>query len=72
VKKDRTPRRKVWGGFFDLWTMDRPGEADSHEKETTLGVGSLPKHEAQQKLADYISEYTGKLTKQGDSILDVH
>jgi len=29
---------------------------------------SLPKHEAQQKLADYISEYTGRLTKQGDSI----
>ncbi len=28
----------------------------------------MPKHEAQQKLADYISEYTGRLTKQGDSI----
>jgi integrase len=28
----------------------------------------MPKHEAQKKLADYITEYTGRLTKQGDSI----
>ena len=28
----------------------------------------MPMHEAQQKLADYIIEYTGRLTKQGDSI----
>jgi integrase len=28
----------------------------------------MPKHEAQQKLADYIEEYTGKLVHQGDSI----
>ena len=25
----------------------------------------MPKHEAQQKLAEYIEEYTGRLTKQG-------
>lgn len=29
----------------------------------------MPKHEAQQKLADYIEEYTGRLTKQGSSIV---
>jgi len=28
----------------------------------------MPKHEAQQKLADYIEEYTGKLIHQGESI----
>jgi hypothetical protein len=28
----------------------------------------MPKHEAQRKLADYIEEYTGRLTKQGSSI----
>jgi integrase len=33
-----------------------------------LGAASMPKHEAQRKLADYISEYTGRLTKQGNSI----
>jgi len=28
----------------------------------------MPKHEAQQTLADYISEYTGRLSRQGNSI----
>ena len=28
----------------------------------------MPKHEALEKLTDYITEYTGRLTKQGDSI----
>jgi hypothetical protein len=28
----------------------------------------MPKHEAQQKLADHIEEYTGKLIHQGESI----
>ena len=28
----------------------------------------MPKHEAQQKLADYIEEFTGKLIHQGDAI----
>jgi integrase len=38
------------------------------KKEKTLGPASMPKHEAQEKLADYITEYTGRLTKQGASI----
>jgi site-specific recombinase XerD len=37
-------------------------------QEKTLGPTSMPKHEAQHKLADYIEEYTGRLTKQGRSI----
>jgi hypothetical protein len=28
----------------------------------------MPKHEAQQKLAEYIEEYTGRLIRQGDTI----
>jgi hypothetical protein len=31
----------------------------------------MAKHEAQQKLADYIEEYTGKLVLQGESIESV-
>jgi hypothetical protein len=36
--------------------------------EKTLGPASMPKHEAQSKLADYIEEFTGRVTKQGSSI----
>jgi hypothetical protein len=28
----------------------------------------MPKHEAQQKLAEYIEDYTGRITKQGCAI----
>jgi hypothetical protein len=38
------------------------------KKEKTLDPASMPKHEAQQKLADYIREYTGRLNRQDDSI----
>jgi len=38
------------------------------KKEETLGPATMPKHEAQQKLAEYIEEYTGKLIRQGQSI----
>ena len=68
VKKVNRREGKVWVGFFHLWTTDAQARRVRTKKEKTLGSGSLPKHEAQQKLADYISEYTGKLTKQGDSI----
>ena len=40
---------------------------DSSKKQKTLVLVSLPKHEAQQKLAEYI-EYTGRITKQGNAI----
>jgi hypothetical protein len=38
------------------------------KKEKTLGPASMPKHEAQSKLADYIEEYTGRVAKQGNAI----
>jgi hypothetical protein len=38
------------------------------KKEKTLGPALMPKLEAQSKLAEYIEEYTGRITKQGDSI----
>jgi hypothetical protein len=44
------------------------GRAVRRKKEKTLGPATMPKHEAQQKLADYIEEYTGKLIHQGESI----
>ncbi|HEY7388173.1 MAG TPA: hypothetical protein VH640_06670 [Bryobacteraceae bacterium] len=31
------------------------------KKEKTLGPATMPKHEAQQKLAEYIEEVPGKL-----------
>jgi integrase len=68
VRKIERREGKVWVGFFHLWTTDAHARRVRTKKEKTLGAASLPKHEAQQKLADYISEYTGRLTKQGDSI----
>ena len=65
---DRRRVGKVWVGFFHLWTTDANGRRVRQQKEKTLGPASMPKHEAQQKLADYIEEYTGRLTKQGSSI----
>ena len=67
-KIERNREERVWVGFFHLWTTDVHGRRVRTKKEKTLGPASMPKHEAQGKLADYITEYTGRLTKQGDSI----
>ena len=67
-KIERSREGKVWVGFFRLWTTDVHGRRVRTKKEKTLGPASMPKHEAQGKLAGYITEYTGRLTKQGDSI----
>ncbi len=69
IKKiERRRDGKVWVGFFHLWTIDFNGRRARQKKEKTLGPASMAKHEAQQKLADYISEYTGRLSRQGNSI----
>jgi hypothetical protein len=69
IKKIESQREgKVWVGFFHLWTTDANGRRVRTKKEKTLGPASMPKHEAQQKLAEYIEEYTGKLTRQVSSI----
>jgi integrase len=68
-KIERRREGKVWIGFFHLWTTDANGRRVRTKKEKTLGAASMPKHEAQQKLAEYIEEYTGRLTKQGNSIV---
>jgi len=68
VKKIERREGKIWVGFFHLWTTNEQARRTRTKKEKVLGPASMPKHEAQQKLADYISEYTGRLTKQGDSI----
>ena len=65
---DRPREGKVWVGFFHLYVADPSGTAVRRKKEKTLGPATMPKHEAQQKLADYIEEYTGKLIHQGESI----
>ena len=65
---DRRRVGKVWVGFFHLWTTDADGRRVRQQKEKTLGPAWMPKHEAQQKLADYVEEYTGRLTKEGSSI----
>jgi integrase len=66
---ERSRQGKVWVGFFHLWTTDASGRCTRTKKEKTLGPGSMPKHEAQEKLAQYIEEYTGRLTKEGSSII---
>jgi Phage integrase, N-terminal SAM-like domain len=69
VKKiERSREGKVWVGFFHLWTSDSKGQRVRMKKEKTIGPATLPKHEAQAKLADYIEEYTGRIAKQGSSI----
>jgi len=67
-KIERRREGKVWIGFFHLWTTDGQGRRVRTKKEKTLGPASMPKHEAQQKLAEYIEEYTGRVVKQGDAI----
>jgi len=69
IKKiERRREGKVWVGFFHLWTADANGQRVRQKKEKTLGPASIPKHEAQQKLAEYIEEYTDRITRQGRSI----
>jgi hypothetical protein len=38
------------------------------KKEKTIGPAIKPKHEALKELGEYITEHTGKLAKQGESI----
>jgi len=69
IKKIDRPREgKIWVGFFHLYVTDPSGRLVRKKKEKTLGPATMPKHEAHQKLADYIEEYTGKLIHQGESI----
>lgn len=69
VKKiARSREGKVWVGFFHLWNTDANGRRIRTKKEKTLGPASMAKHEAQEKLTEYITEYTGRLTSQGNSI----
>src|ERR1700680_1211579 len=61
---DRRRVGRVWVGLFHLWTTDAHGRRVRKFKEKTLGPASMPKHDAQKKLADYIEEYTGRLTNR--------
>jgi len=69
IKKiERRREGKTWVGYFHLWSVDANGRRTRLKKEKTLGPASMPKHEAQAKLAEYIEEYTGRITRLGDSI----
>src|SRR5260370_29865997 len=69
IKKiERRREGKVWVGFFHLWSTDANGRRVRQKKEKTLGPAAMTKHKAQSELAEYIEEYTGRITKQGDSI----
>jgi hypothetical protein len=67
-KVERHRQGKIWVGFFHLWVTDASGRRIRQKKEKTLGHASMPKHEAQQKLAEYIEEYIGRIAKRGDAI----
>jgi len=69
VKKvERTREGKVWVGYFHVWETGPRGERVRRKKEKTLGPATKPKHEALKELGEYITEHTGKLAKQGESI----
>jgi hypothetical protein len=68
LRKIERREGKVWVGFFHLWATDANSRRVRTKKEKTLGPASMPKHKAQQKLAEYIEEYTGRVTRQGSSI----
>jgi len=68
LKKIERREGKVWVGFFHLWATDANSRRIRTKKEKMLGPAAMPKHEAQAKLAEYIEEYTGRVTKQGSSI----
>lgn len=65
---ERRRQGRVWVGYFHVWTTNEDGRRVRRKKEKTLGPASMPKHEAQSKLAGYIEEYTGRIAKQGTSI----
>ena len=67
-KVERCRQGRVWIGFFHVWMTDVNGRRVRQKKEKTLGPASMPKHEAQKKLAKYIEEYTGRIRKQGNAI----
>jgi hypothetical protein len=54
---DRPRERKVWVGYFHVYVADSFGQSTRKKKEKTLGPATMPKHEAQQKVADYIEEF---------------
>ena len=67
---DRPREGKVWVGFFHLYVADPSGRAVRRKKEKTLGPVTMPKHEAQQKLADYMrSKQASSSTRGNPSIV---
>ena len=67
-KVARSLEGKVWVGFLHLWTTNANGRRVRTKKEKTLGPASMAKHEAREKLTEYITEYAGRLRSQGNSI----
>ena len=68
-KVERAREGKVWVGYFHVWETAPDGQRIRRKKEKTLGPATKPKHEALNDLAEYIAEHTGKLAKQGESIV---
>jgi hypothetical protein len=69
VKKvERAREGKVWVGYFHIWETGPDGQRVRRKKEKTLGPAIKPKHEALKELGEYITEHTGKLAKQDESI----
>ncbi len=70
VKKiDRRRGGKLWIGYFHVWSTDARGRRWRQKKEKTLRTASMPKFEAQKKLAEYIKEFTGRVVKEGAGII---
>ena len=52
-KKTVNGKATYGSDIFHLWTEDLTGRRVRTKKEKKLGPGTMPKHEAQRKLADY-------------------
>ena len=67
IKKTERRQGKGWVGFFHVWVADANGRRIRQKKEKTLGLASIPKHEAQLN-SPSTSKNTGRIRKQGDAI----
>ena len=61
IKKIDRPREgKVWSAI-SISTLRLLRQTRTQEEGENVGPATMPKHEAQKKLADYIGKFTGKL-----------
>ncbi len=64
MKRSNAARRQSLGRVFPSWTTDAHGRRVRRRRKRRWDQRRCPSTRHRQKLADYIEEYTGRLTKQ--------